>query len=171
MIDFDGAPAAVRTVLGNDLPSTAIEWLVPLAAVLAAELLSLLSVSLVIMLADIRFRPTLFADVGRGQILAVLAGTSTVITLSAAVSDPLMLMYALIPLIGIGVLLKNTGRLSQRFQDLEQLHTFTTALVNEREQRTVDTGLEQLVQIMRTRTAGMLTFGSDLADVIPGGGA
>jgi hypothetical protein len=63
----------VRRLLGMDPPESALEWLVPLVAVLAAELLSLIAVPLVIMVVDVKFRPNLFADVGQSQILAALA--------------------------------------------------------------------------------------------------
>jgi diguanylate cyclase (GGDEF)-like protein len=151
----------VRRLLGMDLPESALEWLVPLVAVLAAELLSLIAVPLVIMVVDVKFRPNLFADVGQSQILAALAGTFTVTVLSAAVGSPAMIVFALVPVIGVGALMHSSGQLSQRHKDLQQLHGFTRALTNERGPRTVDTGLAELVQIMRSRTAGLLIVSDD----------
>ncbi len=155
------AAVIVRSILGEDLPHGAIEWLVPLGAVLAAELMSLLAVPLVIMAVDAKFRPSLFADVGRSQVLAALGGSFTVTAVSASLGDPSMVLFALIPVLGIGGLLQSTGHLSQRFQDLQQLHTFTRAITNERGARTLDRGLVSLVEIMRSRTAGLLTIGVD----------
>lgn len=151
----------VRTVLGEALPSTVFEWLVPLGAVLAAELLSLLAVPVVIMVVDAKFRPNLFADVGQSQILAALAGTFTVTALSASIADPYMVFYAFVPLVGIGALLRSGGQLTQRHKNLQQLHSFTRALTNERGARSVDTGLAQLVHIMRTNSAGLLLVSND----------
>ena len=150
------AALIVRSILGFDLPSNLLEWTVPLIAVLAAELLSLVAVSLVIMVVDVKFRPNLFADVGQSQILAALAGTFTVTALSASVGNPAMILFAVVPVIGVGALMQSSGQLSQRHKDLQQLHGFTRALTNERGPRTVDTGLAELVQIMRSKMAGLL---------------
>ena len=155
------AALVVRVLLGGELPQTAIEWLVPLAAVLAAELLSLVAVPLVIMAVDAKFRPGLFAAVGQSQILAALAGAFTVTVVSASIGDPFMILFALVPVLGIGALLRSTGHLSQRFEDLQQLHSFTRVLTNERGARTLDTGLSHLVEVMRSRVAGLLTVSVD----------
>ncbi len=149
----------VRASLGERLPDRPIEWIVPLGAVVAAELLSLFAVPLVIMAVDAKFRPSLFANVGQSQILAVLAGTFAVTALSASHSSPYMAIYAFVPLIGVGALLRNSGQLAQRFRDLQQLLTFTHSLANERGARTLDTGLVELVQIMRARSAGLAVLG------------
>ena len=151
----------VRSVLGDDLPQNAYEWLVPLAAVLAAELLSLFAVSLVIMAVDAKFRPDLFSNVGRSQVLAALAGSFTVTAAAASLGNPALLLFAFVPVLGIGALLQSSGHLSQRFEDLQQLHSFTRALTNERGSRTLDTGLANLVEIMRSRTAGILVDAGD----------
>ncbi len=151
----------VRSLLGDALPASAIEWLIPLGAVLAAELMSLLAVPLVIMAVDAKFRPNLFATVGRSQIVAALAGTFTVTAVSAAVWDPSMVFFAIVPIIGIGAVLKASGSVSQRYQDLQQLHTFTRTLTNERGPRTLDAGLARLVEIMRVRTAGLVVISPD----------
>jgi diguanylate cyclase (GGDEF)-like protein len=145
----------VRSFLGVRLPENAIEWLVPLGAVVAAELLSLLAVPLVIMAVDVKLRPRLFANVGQSQVMAVLAGTFAVTALSASLASSYMAVYAFVPLLGVGMLLRSTGHLSQRFRDLQQLHIFTSALANERGPRTLDTGLVELLQLMRTRSAGL----------------
>jgi len=151
----------VRSLLGLRLPEQTIEWLIPLAAVVAAELLSLLAVPLVIMAVDVKFRPHLFANVGQSQFMAVLAGTFAVTALSASLASSYMAVYAFVPLLGVGMLLRSTGHTSQRFRDLQQLHIFTRALANERGARTLDTGLVELLQLMRTRSAGlaMVTVG------------
>ncbi|MFW2336336.1 putative bifunctional diguanylate cyclase/phosphodiesterase [Ilumatobacter sp.] len=151
----------LRHLLGLAMPSSLVEWMVPLVSVLAAELLSLVSVSLVIMVVDVRFRPSLFADVGQSQILAALAGTFTVTAMSASVINPAMILFAIVPVIGVGALMQSSGQLSQRHKDLQQLHGFTRALTNERGPRTVDTGLAELVQIMRSRSAGLLIMSND----------
>ncbi|MEO6653358.1 MAG: EAL domain-containing protein [Ilumatobacteraceae bacterium] len=155
------AALIVRSVLGQDLPHNLLEWTVPLIAVLAAELLSLVAVPLVIMVVDVKFRPNLFADVGQSQILGALAGTFTVTALSASVGNPAMMLFAIVPVIGVGTLMQSSGQLSQRHKDLQQLHGFTRALTNERGPRTVDTGLAELVQIMRSNTAGLLIVSND----------
>lgn len=149
----------IRAALGENLPSNTLEWMVPLGAVIAAELLSLFAVPLVIMVVDAKFKPHLFANVGQSQILAVLGGTFAVTAVSASLASPYMALFALVPLIGVGVLLRSSGQQAQRFRDLQQLHTFTAALANERGQRTLDIGLAELVQIMRCRSAGLLVVG------------
>ena len=154
------AALIVRSVLGLDMPANVVEWLVPLAAVLVAELMSLLAVPLVIMTVDTTFRPHLFADVGRSQVTAALAGTFTVIVVAESAASPWMLAFAAVPVVGVGVLLQSTGHLSQRYQDLQKLHTFMRALSNERGQRTLDTGLLELVQLMRAKSAGLLVASS-----------
>lgn len=151
----------VRRILGTSMPDSFFEWMVPLVAVLAAELLSLVAVSLVIMVVDVKFRPNLFAAVGQSQILAALAGTFTVTAMSASVVNPVMILFAVVPVVGVGALMRSSGQLSQRHKDLQQLHGFTRALTNERGPRTVDTGLAELVQIMRSRTAGLLIVSDD----------
>ncbi len=151
----------VRQALGGELPQHFVEWLIPLGAVLAAELVSLVAVPLVIMASDGKFRANLFADVGQSQILAALGGSFTVTAISASTQDPLLLLFAFVPVLGIGALLRSAGHISQRFKDLQQLHSFTQALTNERGPRTLDTGLALLVEIMRSRTAGIVVFAHD----------
>ncbi len=159
-----GAEAAaaaliVRGVLGLELPKNALEWLVPLGAVLVAELMSLLAVPLVIMAVDAKVRWHLFGDVGQSQILAALAGTFTVTAAAASINSPYMVFYAVIPLVGVSVMLRSSGHLAQRFNDLQKLHTFTRALANEHGPRTLDTGLIELVDIMRSKSAGLVVVG------------
>ena len=110
------------------------------------------------MVVDAKFRSHLFANVGQSQILAVLAGTFAVTATSASMASPYMAMFAVVPLIGVGALLRSSGQQAQRFGDLQQLHTFTAALANERGHRTLDIGLTELVQIMRCRSAGLLVI-------------
>ena len=151
------AALIIKHLLGDDLPTNATQWLVPFAAVMAAELMSLIAVPLVIMTVDTKFRPGLFAAVGQSQLLAALGGAFTVIVLAASMPDPYMLLFAVMPVAGIGLLLRSTGHLSQRYDDLQQLLGFTQVLTNERGARTLDAGLAHLVEVMRTRTAGLLT--------------
>ncbi len=151
----------VRSVLGQELPRNAIEWLIPLTAVLVAELMSLLAVPLVIMTVDAKFRWHLFGDVGQSQILAALAGTFTVTAAAASINSPFMVFYAVIPLLGVSVMLRSNGHLAQRFNDLQKLHTFTRALANERGPRTLDTGLIELVEIMRSKSSGLVVVGPE----------
>ena len=153
------AALIVTTYLGEGLPTNAAQWLVPLGAVLVAELMSLVAVPLVIMTVDAKFRWHLFADIGQSQILAALAGTFTVSAAAVSSNNPNMVVYALIPVLGVGALLRSSGHLAQRFHDLQELHTFTRALTNERGQRTLDTGLVELVQIMRSTSAGLVVVG------------
>ncbi len=155
------AALVVRTALGTDLPSNALEWCIPLAAVLVAELMSLLAVPLVIMAVDVKFRPNLFADVGQSQILAALAGTFTVIAVAVATDSPAMLVFAAIPFAGVGFLLRVHGRLGQRYAELQKLHRFTRALAHERGARTIDTGLNELAEIMRATGAWVLVLPGD----------
>jgi len=154
----------VRSLLGMRLPETVAEWAVPLVAVVAAELMSLVAVPVVIMAVDRKFRPHLFADLGQSQILAVLGGMFGVTALAVSLTSPYMAIYAFVPLLAVGLLLRSSGGLSQRFRDLQQLHRFTRALSNERGARTLDTGLVELVQILRTRLAGLILVGQDDAN-------
>ena len=151
----------VQSMLGPELPDRFVEWLIPLAAVLVAELMSLFAVPLVIMAVDAKFRPNLFADVGQSQVLAALGGTFTVTVLSGSIGEPIMVLYAFVPLAGVGLLLRKHGQLLLRHQDLSQLHRFTSALAYERGSRTIDTGLIELVKIMRSTTACLLTVDHD----------
>jgi diguanylate cyclase (GGDEF)-like protein len=151
----------VRSALGLEHPRNTLEWMVPLGAILIVEVLSIVAVPLVIMLDDGKLRPRLFADFGRSQILACLAGTFTVTTVAASLTSPWMALYALVPLLGVSALLQNTGRISQRFHDLQQLHTFTRAITNETGPRTLDMALVELTKIMRSKSAGLLVKGSD----------
>jgi diguanylate cyclase (GGDEF)-like protein len=151
------AALIVKGLLGDELPSNAAEWLIPFGAVMAAELMSLVAVPLVIMTVDTKFRPRLFAAVGRSQLLATLGGAFTVVVLAASATDPYMMIFAVVPVVGIALLLRSTGRLSQRYDDLQQLLGFTQVLTNERGARTLDAGLAHLVEVMRARTAGLLT--------------
>jgi diguanylate cyclase (GGDEF)-like protein len=155
------AALIVRSLLGFDFPDSAVEWLVPLGAMLAAELMSLVAVPLVIMASDATYRQGLFADIGRSQTVAVFAGMFTVTAAAAAASDQNMLIYAGVPMVGIGLLFKSAGQLAQRYSDLQRLHSFTRALTDERGARTVDAGLTHLVEIMRSRSAFLLTIGVD----------
>ncbi len=153
------AALLVRSVLGQAVPGNVLEWLVVLCAVLAAEMLSLFAVPLVIMTVDAKFRANLFRDVGRSQVLAALAGAFTVTIVASSLIDPYLVLFSLVPLIGLGALLRSTGGLAQRFRDLEQLHGFTRTLTNERGTRTVDAGLAHLVELMRSRTALLVVVG------------
>ena len=155
------AALIMRSALGQELPKNAVEWLVPLTAVLVAELMSLLAVPLVIMTVDAKFRWHLFGDVGQSQILAALAGTFTVIAAAASIDSPYMVLYAVIPLVGVSLMLSSSGHLAQRFNDLQKLHTFTRALSHEQGPRTLDTGLIELVEIMRSKSAGLVVIAPD----------
>ena len=149
------AALIVHSLLASRLPDKAWEWLIPLGAILVAEMMSLLAVPLVIMAVDATFRPRLFADVGQSQVLAALAGTFTVTAVAVSANSPYMVVYSVLPVIGVGVVLQNSGHLAQRYRDLQKLHTFTRALTNERGPRTLDAGLIELAQIMRSRAAGL----------------
>ena len=155
------ASFVLRSMLGTSLPARFVDWAAVLGAILAAELLSLLAVPLVIMAVDGRLRTDLFERVGQSQILAVLAGTFTVTAVSASISSPAMAIYAAVPLIGVSALLRSHGRLVQRHNDLEKLHSFTRALTNELGPRALDTGLTELVDIMRSYAACLLVVSDD----------
>ncbi len=150
------AALIVRSILGLELPSAPAEWLVVLMAVLASELLSSIAVPLVIMAFDPEQRPEMLPHVARYQVMAAVAGSFALITAVAALANPAMIAFAILPLLSLGGLVQMYGRLGQRYADLEQLHHFTRALNDGSENGTVDTGLTEMVRIMRSLNAGLL---------------
>lgn len=159
------AALVVWAVLGLEVtPDDVGGWVVVLAGVLAAELLSLVTVPLVIMAFEGKLRPQLFNDLGRAQLLAAVAGSFTVTAAAASTSNPLMALFAALPVISVAALLRTHANLAQSYSDLEQLHGFTRTLSDHLGSRTVDIGLASLTKIMRSKRAGLITRSGDSAN-------
>lgn len=152
------AALIVRSALGLSVPSSPAEWLIVLAAVLSSELLSSAAVPVVIMAFDPSQRPQILPHVARYQVLAAIAGSFALIASVASLANPAMIVFAILPLVSLGAIVRLYGRLGQKYADLEQLHHFTRALNEGSETGTIDTGLTELVRIMRSLGAGILTI-------------
>lgn len=159
MFVCQGAIVAFIThaTLGGQMPASPSEWLLPLAAVLAGEFFSVVAVSVVIRIAQGHFQPDLMRQIATSEGLASLAGTFAVTAAASIVIDPMMFLYALIPLTGVGALLRLHGELNQRHKDLLKLHGFSETLASPVGGRVLDTALNDLVQIMRAECAGVVT--------------
>lgn len=148
-------------VIGHGAPTSTLGWTVLLMGVMAAELVSSVAVPLVIMTVDGTFRPNLFATLSRSQALAAFANCYAIVALRCVIGDPWMIAVSVAPVAAFVIVMRSTGDLTQRHRDLQQLHTFTSALTTERGSRTIDTGLRELADIMRAETSGLVIIDDD----------
>jgi diguanylate cyclase (GGDEF)-like protein len=143
--DTAAAALLVRLVLGPGLPDGPLHWAALFAALMVSELICLVAVPLVIAVHDRRFDLGLFADFGRSQVIVLIGSSFAVSVVAAAVVEPFVLVFALLPLVGVASLLRVYGRLSQAFKDLGVLHRFTTALDDAGTDHEILTGLAEAV--------------------------
>ncbi len=139
-------------------PDSLVTWIVLLGAVLLAELLSLLAVPVVIMVAEGQLRLSLYAQIGRSQVIAIVSATFGTITAAAMVDLPWLAVLGLGPLFGVAAVLRVHGQLGKQHHDLQQLHGFTRAIMGS---DPLDTGLEQLATILRSRVAAVAVHDDD----------
>ncbi len=163
VLEVGVASVIVLATVGTTGPSSMADWLVVLAAVLAAELIGLVAVPIVIMVAEGERNFALFVQIGRLQVLALLTSIFGVVTAAAMVDAPALGLLALVPVVGVAALLRMHGRLSKEHHDLEQLHDFTTAIAG---RDTLDAGLEQLARILRSEFTAVAL----LDELAPGSG-
>ena len=147
------ASAIASAALSSGEPTKAAAWLTLLSAILAAEFFGLVAVPLVIMVFDGEFRPSLFAQVGRGQAISAASAFFGIVVAGAALQSVSLVTFALLPIIGIALLLRIHGQLGKEHADLKRLHGFTTAIAG---RDSLDTGLRELASILRTRGAVLL---------------
>lgn len=154
-----GAAAVLAAIaLAPGRPMTMDAWIVLLAAVLVAELIGLISVPIVIMIAESELRFSLFAQIGRSQLIAVVSSTFGTVTAAAMIELPWLAAFALIPLVGVASLLRMFGRLGKEHHDLQQLHSFTNAIAG---RDSLDAGLSQLATILRASATALAVSGDD----------
>ncbi|MDH3684214.1 MAG: hypothetical protein OEV40_30200, partial [Acidimicrobiia bacterium] len=140
------AALIAAVALSSGRPVTINAWVLLLAAVLAAELIGLISVPIVIMISEGELRLSLFGQIGRSQLIAVVSATFGTVTAAAMIDLPWLAAFAFVPLVGVAALLRMFGRLGKEHHDLQQLHSFTTAIAG---RDPLDAGLEQLATILR----------------------
>jgi diguanylate cyclase (GGDEF)-like protein len=143
--DTAAAALLIRLVLGPGMPEGAFDWAALFAALMVSELICLVAVPLVIAVHDRRFDLSLFADFGRSQVIVLIGSSFAVSVVAAAVVEPFVLVFALLPLVGVASLLRVYGRLSQAFKDLGVLHRFTTGLDDAGTDHEILTGLAEAV--------------------------
>jgi diguanylate cyclase (GGDEF)-like protein len=144
--------------LANGRPETVASWLQLLGAMLAAELIGLVSVPIVIMIAENEFRLSLFAQIGRSELIATVSATFGIVTAAAMLDQPWLAIFAIVPLAAVGWLLHKFGRLGKQHHDLQQLHRFTTAIAG---RNPVDAGLSELTTILRASAAAIAVRNGD----------
>jgi len=153
-----GAEAATVVALASralgDGPLDSLgTWLVLLVAALVGELVGLLAVPLVIMIAQSEFQPSLFAQIGRSQLVAGVASSFAVVMAAAMVYVPSLAIVGLVPVLAVAFLLRLHGRLGKEHHDLQQIHGFTRAISG---RDSLDTGLRELCTILRMRGAAVV---------------
>ncbi|MGB5756112.1 MAG: EAL domain-containing protein [Acidimicrobiales bacterium] len=148
--------AAIALVDGR--PDSVGAWLLLLVAVLTAELIGLISVPIVIMIAENELRLSLFAQIVRSQLIAGVSATFGIVAAAAMLHLTWLAVFAFVPLAGVGFLLHQFGRLGKEHHDLQQLHSFTTA-IGDRDP--VDAGLTQLATILRASAAAIAVRSGD----------
>ncbi len=154
-----GIAALIATAaLSDGPPNEIVDWLVLLGAVLAAELIGLISVPLVIMIADGELRFSLFAQVGRSQMIAAVTAAFGVLAAAAVIQELWLLVLAAAPLLGVAWLLHRFGRLGKEHHDLQQLHGFTLGIAG---RDPLDTGLRSMLTILRASCAAVAVEGED----------
>lgn len=152
------AMAIAAPALTGGAPQGLVDWTILLAALLAAEATSLVAVPIVIMLAEGELRLSLFAQIGRSQLVAVVGAAFSVITAAAMLATPGLLLLALVPVAGVVVLLHIHGELGKQHHDLRQIHSFTMAIGA---RHPLDAALEELTSILRCRGAALVTDAGD----------
>lgn len=158
LLDTATAALIAGLALRDGPPSTMADWLILLGAVLAAELIGLISVPIVIMIADGEIRPLLFTQIGRSQFIAAVSATFGVVAAAAMLVLPWLVVFAAVPLVAVGWLLRSFGDLGKQHHDLQQLHGFTTAIAG---RDPVDAGLQQLTTILRASAAAIAVRSAD----------
>ncbi len=146
------------TVLNGSDPDQFRQWLVIALALGLAELLGLVAVPGVIMVAEKEFRPELFRQIGRSQMIAAVGATFSIVLAAAMLQTPLLAIMGAIPIIGISTLLQIHGRLSREHHDLQYLHGFASALSGT---DSLDAGLKQLGNILHARGAALAVVTKD----------
>ncbi len=152
------ALAIARIALADGPPAGMSDWLILLAAILAAELTSLIAVPTVIMIYEGELRLTLFSQIGRSQAIAAVSSTFAIVVAGAMLHNPQLLVIAMMPLLAVAALLRIHGRLGKEHDDLQQLHGFTTAIGG---RDPLDVGLRELTTILRTRGAALAVARND----------
>ncbi len=154
-----GVAVAIAGIALTDGPPAGMsDWLILLAAILAAELTSLIAVPTVIMIYEGELRLALFSQIGRSQAIAAVSSTFAIVVGGAMLHNPQLLVIAMMPLLAVAALLRIHGRLGKEHDDLQQLHGFTTAIGG---RDPLDVGLRELTTILRTRGAALAVARDD----------
>ncbi len=140
------------TVLNGSDPQHLHQWLVIGLAHALSALFSLMAVPGIIMLAEREFRPELFRQIGRGQLILSVEATFSIILAAAMLQTRELVLLGAIPILGIAYLLRIHGRLSREHHDLQYLHGFASALNGP---DSLDAGLRQLSGILLARGAAL----------------
>lgn len=152
------ALAIAGSVLTDAPPERFLQWVVIGVALAAAELCSLVAVPLVIMIAEREFRPELFRQIGRSQLIAAVGATFSIVLAAAMLQTPELAIVGAIPVLGISNLLRIHGKLSREHHDLQYLHGFASALTGA---DSLDAGLRQLSTILHARGSALAVVTGD----------
>ncbi|MEM7341500.1 MAG: EAL domain-containing protein [Actinomycetota bacterium] len=151
-LEASAAVLIASIALRDGPPAQMADWVTLLSAVLLAELIGLLSVPVVIMLAEFKVQLAMYAQVGRSQLIALVSTTFGVVTAAAMLDQVWLATFAVVPIIGVALLLRLHGQLGKEHHDLQQVHGFTNAITG---RDPLDTGLSQLATILRSDLAGV----------------
>ena len=126
------------------------DWLVLLGALLAAELLSFVAIPIAITLSEGEYRPSLFSQIAQSQSIAAMGAAFAILVAAAAIETPALLVLGVVPSIGVSLLMRFTGQLGKKYDDLSRLHDFTAAIGGPDPD---EVGLTQLSEALRARGA------------------
>jgi diguanylate cyclase (GGDEF)-like protein len=141
-----------RIVVADGPPAGGGDWLVLLAALIAADLLGLVAVPLVSMVAGAERPPTLWIQMLRTQAIAFIGATFAVVVAAAMTDSAALVLIGVLPIVGVALLLRAYGRLNQEHTDLQRIHGFTAATGR---RDSLDVGLRELTSILRSRGAAL----------------
>ena len=110
----------------------------------------------VIMVAGGEFRRSLLAPIARSQLIAGVASAFAVVIAAAMLYLPTLGVFSLVPVLGVGFLLRLHGQLGKEHHDLRRIHGFTKAISG---RNSLDIGLRELSSILRFRVAAVIVQG------------
>lgn len=144
------ATLIASVVLVDGEVSGVADWLMLLGALLAAELLSFVAIPIAITLSEGEYRPSLFSQIAQSQSIAAMGAAFAILVAAAAIDTPALLVLGVVPSIGVSLLLRFTGQLGKKYEDLSRLHDFTAAIGGSDPS---EVGLAQLSETLRARGA------------------
>lgn len=152
------AVAVVAALLGDATPDSALHWAAVLGGVVVSELVS---IGATVAAAQADGEPIdrgRVIDIARAHLLGPIASSYAIIAVSVVDHEPAMLPFAVVPIVAFSMYISRSSRLLVRHRDLQRAQSLSETLNAPGATTTVDTGLRELVEIMRARGGGLVSI-------------